>query len=209
MVLKIVLCLLAGYLFGSFSTAWMVGKHNNVDLKQCGSGNLGMTNVLRTLGKKWAAVTLLGDFAKVILPLVFVRNIIFAGEDYCLLMVLYTGFGTVLGHCYPFWLHFKGGKGVAAMSAVMVVYDPLVAPVGLPIFLLIVLTTKYMSLGSLFVALLFPVWVTIRSHFIDPNPYYPHMIIVTLCYTVAVFIMHRGNIGRLIAGEERKIGEKK
>ncbi len=95
------------------------------------------------------------------------------------------------------------------MSAVMACFDPLVIPVGVAIFFAIVFTTKYVSLGSLAIAILFPLWVTLRCRILDENPYFVHMLIVTLCYTLTVFYMHRANIGRLLNGTENKIGQKK
>lgn len=209
LVLKIIICLLVGYLFGNISTAWICGKLKNIDLREHGSGNLGTTNVMRTLGKKYGIITFLGDFFKVALPVIVVEYIIFKGESYAPLLGLYTGFGAVIGHCHPFWLRFKGGKGVASMSAVMAVYDPCIIPVGISIFALVVAVTRYVSVGSLVVAVLFPLWVTLRSYFLDPNPYFVHMLIVTLFYTVSTFYMHRSNIKRLKDGTENKVGKKK
>jgi glycerol-3-phosphate acyltransferase PlsY len=209
LVIKIVVCLLIGYAFGNFSTAWLCGKICNVDLRKQGSGNLGTTNVMRVLGKKWGIITYLGDFLKVALPVIAVKYIIFRNEDIDALLGLYTGFGAVMGHCYPAWLHFKGGKGIASMSAAMAAYDPWVIPVGVPIFAIVVATTKYVSLGSLTVAILFPIWVTIRAHIMNDNPYFVHMLIVSLLYTISAFYMHRSNIKRLLNGTENKVGSKK
>lgn len=209
MLFKIICCLLAGYFCGNISTAWLVGKYKNIDFRKVGSGNLGTTNVMRTLGKKYGLITYFGDFLKVIIPMILVIYVIFADEDYNKLLGLYTGYGCVIGHCYPFWLHFKGGKGIAAMSAVMACIDPLVIPVGVVIFFAIVFSTKYVSLGSLAIAILFPLWISLRFFIMDENPHFVHMLIVTLCYTVTVFYMHRANIGRLLNGTENKIGHKK
>lgn len=208
-VVKIIICLIVGYLFGNISTAYICGKLCNVNLKEHGSGNLGTTNVMRVLGRKWGIACFIGDFLKVALPVIAVMYIIFAGEDYANLLGLYTGFGAVLGHCYPFWLGFHGGKGIAAMSAVMAVYDPIIILIGVPLFAIVVYSTKYVSIGSLVVAVLFPIWVTIHSYFVDYNPYFVHMLIVTLCYTISAFYMHRSNITRLLNGTENKIGQKK
>lgn len=209
LIVKTLICLITGYLFGNFSTAWLCGKINNIDLREHGSGNLGTTNVMRTLGKKYGIITYLGDFMKVVLPALVVEYVIFTGEDYSSLLGLCTGFGAVLGHCYPFWLHFKGGKGIASMSAAMVAYDFWVIPVGVPLFAIIVATTKYVSLGSLAVSILFPVWITIRSYVMNRNPYFPEMLLVGILYTISAFYMHRSNIKRLLNGTENKVGQKK
>ncbi len=209
LIIKIAICLVVGYLFGNISTAWICGKLKNVDLREHGSGNLGTTNVMRVLGKKYGFITFFGDFFKVALPVIAVQYIIFSGKDYAALLGLYTGFGAVMGHCHPFWLHFKGGKGIASMSAVMAAFDPWIIPVGLPLFFIVVFTTRYVSVGSLTVAVLFPLWVTFRSYFLDPNPYFIHMLIVSLLYTASAFYMHKSNIRRLADGTENKVGKKK
>lgn len=202
MIAKIILCLLFGYAFGCFSTGYFMGKLNKVDIRQYGSGNVGTTNALRTLGAKAGAITLLGDSLKAIIPMVLVRFLFLKDYDYNLLLTLYTGFGVVLGHNYPVWLKFKGGKGIAATGGVMIAFDPLIVPFALPIFIAIVALTRYVSLGSLFVAVFLPVWIFIR---------YPgdlHMLILSLAFMVVAFIKHTANIKRLLNGTENKIGQK-
>lgn len=202
MLLKIIFCLIFGYLFGCFSTGYFVGKMNKVDIRKYGSGNVGSTNALRTLGAKAGAVTLVGDALKAVIPIVLVRLVLFPGYHYVELLALYTGLGVVFGHNYPVWLKFKGGKGIAATGGAMAAFDPLIVPVGLPLFVLIVAVTRYVSLGSLFVAVLFPVWVTIR------HPGDLHMLIISLIFTASAFMKHRANIRRLLNGTENKIGQR-
>jgi glycerol-3-phosphate acyltransferase PlsY len=202
MILKIVICLLLGYIFGCFSTGYVVGKMNKVDIRKYGSGNVGTTNALRTLGAKAGALTLIGDALKAVIPILLVRLVFFKGLDYTELLTLYTGLGVVIGHNYPVWLKFKGGKGIAATGGVMAAFDPLIVPIALPLFILIVAITRYVSLGSLFVAVFFPIWIAIR---------YPgnlHMLIVTLVFMILAFIKHRSNIKRLMNGTENKIGQR-
>ena len=202
MIRGIILCLFLGYLFGCFSTGYFVGKMNKVDIRKYGSGNVGTTNALRTMGAKAGAVTLIGDALKAVIPIVLVRMVFFHGYDYTELLALYTGLGVVIGHNYPIWLKFKGGKGIAATGGAMAAFDPLIIPVGLPLFVLIVAITRYVSLGSLFVAVLFPVWVTIR------HPGDLHMLFVTLVFMALAFVKHRSNIKRLLNGTENKIGQR-
>lgn len=202
MILKIILCLLFGYIFGCFSTGYFVGKLNKIDIRKYGSGNIGSTNALRTLGAKWGAVTLLGDAVKAVIPILLVRLVFFPDYDYVELLALYTGLGVVAGHNYPAWLKFKGGKGIAATGGAMAAFDPWIIPVGLPLFALIVGITRYVSLGSLFVAVLFPIWITIR------HPGNLHMLIVSLVFMSLAFIKHRSNIKRLLNGTENKIGQR-
>lgn len=202
MVLTIIFCLIFGYIFGCFSTGYFIGKMKKVDIRNYGSGNIGTTNALRTLGAKAGAITLLGDAFKAVIPMLLVRYIFFDHTDIAQLLSLYVGLGVVLGHNYPVWLKFKGGKGIAATGGVMMAFDILIVPFALPLFVLIVAVTRYVSLGSLFVALFFPVWILVR---------YPgnlHMLILSLIFMVLAFIKHSSNIKRLINGTENKIGQK-
>lgn len=202
MVLKILFCLIFGYIFGCFSTGYFIGKLKKVDIRNYGSGNIGTTNALRTLGAKAGAITLLGDAFKAVIPMLLVRYIFFNHTDFAQLLSLYTGLGVVLGHNYPVWLKFKGGKGIAATGGVMMAFDILIVPFALPMFILIVAITRYVSLGSLYVALFFPVWILVR---------YPgdlHMLILSLVFMVLAFIKHSSNMKRLINGTENKIGQK-
>ena len=202
MILNIIVCLIFGYAFGCFSTGYFVGKINKVDIRNYGSGNVGTTNALRTLGAKAGAITLLGDVIKAIIPIVLIRFVFFPDYDVLELLALYTGLGVVIGHNYPIWLKFKGGKGAAATGGVMAAFDPLIIPVGLPLFVLTVAITRYVSVGSLAISVLFPIWILIR---------YPgdlHMLIVALVFMSLAFLKHRSNIKRLFNGTENKIGHR-
>ena len=202
MIIRIILCLGLGYLFGCFSTGYIIGKMKKVDIRNYGSGNSGTTNALRTLGTKAGIITLVGDMLKAILPILLIRYLFFIGVSYVQLLTLYAGLGVVLGHNYPFWLKFKGGKGIAATSGVMVAFDPWIVPVGLPLFVISVALTRYVSVGSLLLAVLFPAWVYI---------FYPkelHMLIVALIFMTLAFIKHRSNIKRIINGTENKLGQR-
>ena len=203
----ILLCILAGYYFGGLSGGHITGKLYHVDVRQHGSGNLGATNVLRVLGKKAGALTLLIDLGKVILPILLVRYVLFpefipfSAESQ--LMVLYLALGTVIGHNFPLGLEFHGGKGVACMGATMLMFDWRLALIGIISFCLIVAITKYVSLASMVESVWFLIWVIF---FTDSDP---HMILVTAAFPALVIFMHRSNIARLINGTENKIGQKK
>lgn len=202
MILKIIFCLIFGYIFGCFSTGYFVGKLNKVDIRKYGSGNVGTTNALRTLGAKGGVITLAGDVFKAVIPMLLVRFLIFPDYEYMQLLTLYTGFGVVTGHNYPVWLKFKGGKGIASTGGVMATFDPLIIPIGLPLFAIIVAITRYVSVGSLFVAVFFPIWILIR------HPGDIHMLVLSLVFMVSAFIKHRSNIKRLMNGTENKIGQR-
>ncbi len=201
MLLKILICLIIGYGFGCFSTAYAIGKANNIDIRNYGSGNAGTTNALRTLGWKAGFLTFLGDAIKAIIPVLMVRFII-QDDVYGQLLPLYAGLGVVLGHNFPFWLHFKGGKGIAATGGVMFADDWRLGIAAFILFTIVVIITRYVSLGSLMISVLFPVWIAIMF------PGNLHMLIVSLIFTISAFIKHRTNIKRLLNGTENKIGQK-
>ena len=202
MIVKIGICLVIGYLFGCIETGYFVGKANHVDIRKYGSGNSGTTNALRTLGWKAGAITFFGDAFKAVGACLLVRFLIFPGLEYTLLLTLYTGLGTVLGHNYPFWLKGKGGKGIAATGGVMLAYDARMVPIAMIIFLLAVGTTRYVSLGSLLVSIFLPIWTAIMY----PGNY--HLLVVSLIFTISALYKHRANIGRLLHGTENKLGER-
>lgn len=204
---SILLCLLAGYILGGISGGHVAGKLYKTDVREHGSGNLGATNVLRTLGVKAAILTFAIDVSKVILPVLVVRFVLFpqyAPFSYeNQLLVLYIAFGAVIGHNFPMTLNFHGGKGVACLAATILLFDWRMAIPELLIFILIVAITKYVSLGSILVSLFFFGWIVIVH---DATL---HMTLLAAAFPVSVIFMHRSNIVRLIHGTENKIGSKK
>lgn len=206
-IIYIIICLAVGYGFGSFSSAYFTGKIYHIDIRKEGSGNLGTTNALRTLGKKAAAVTFLGDLLKAAIPVLVIRYIFRENTDISILMGMLTGLGVVLGHNFPFWLNFKGGKGIAVTACVtLCIAHWSVIVIGLILFVLVVALTRYVSVGSLISALYLPV-NTILFH--RNSSYFTIILIVSLLFTILAYVQHRENIVRLIHGNERKLGEKK
>lgn len=206
MILKLIVCIVVGYLFGCFSTGYLVGKHNNVNIKEEGSGNSGATNALRTMGVKAGLVTFVGDLLKAFIPVLVVRYM-FHDTDLWYLYGLYAGLGVVLGHNFPFWMHFRGGKGIAVTSAVIVsLADWRITIIGLILFIAIVAATRYVSVGSLMVAWL----ITINTIlFWRGSEYFIHMLVLSLCFTALAYVRHAQNIKRLLNGTESKLGSKK
>lgn len=208
MIITILVCLVVGYGFGNISTAYFVGKMYGIDIRKQGSGNLGSTNALRTLGKKAGAMTFAGDVAKCVLPIGVIRLVLFTEEpELAIVFAMWYGLGCVLGHNFPFWLHFKGGKGIAVTAALVlgIAHWPLVVG-GLAVFIVIVALTRYVSLGSLVVAF-YLVINTLVWH--SDSPYFIHMLCVSFVFTFLAFFQHRANIVRLLNGTEHKLGEKK
>lgn len=204
-VMLLLICLVIGYFCGCISSGYFVGKVYHLDIRSTGSGNAGTTNVLRTLGKIPALITFLGDLFKAIIPIVLIRCF-FDGElEY--LLCLYCGLGVVLGHNYPFYLGFKGGKGIAVTAAVvMSACHPVMIPIGLVIFCGAVALTRYVSVGSLFVAWYIPA-NTIAFHRMDDM--FLHMLLISLLFTALAYFQHRANIARLIHGNENKLFQTK
>ena len=204
---SILLCLLAGYILGGISGGHVAGKLYKTDVREHGSGNLGATNVLRTLGVKAAILTFAIDVSKVIIPVLIVRYVLFpqytpySYENQ--LLVLYIAFGAVIGHNFPMTLNFHGGKGVACLAATILMFDWRMALPELLIFIIIVAITKYVSLGSIIVSLFFFGWIVI----VHAAPL--HLLLIAAAFPVSVIFMHRSNIIRLLNGTENKIGSKK
>lgn len=204
MAIRIIVCLVLGYLIGTFSTSYIVGRANKLDIRKYGSGNAGTTNALRVLGTKAGLITFAGDFFKAFIPLTIMKYVIWPDEPYLRLMMLIMGFGIVIGHNYPAWLKFKGGKGIAATGGVFVAFDPWVFIPGIILFLGVIFLSKYVSLGSLCLSILFPIWMILTT---KDDPYYVWIVAVTFLFTISAFIRHRANIVRLAKGTENPIGK--
>ena len=207
------ICLGIGYVFGLFQTGYIYGRMHGMDIRKHGSGNAGSTNALRTMGVKAGAITLLGDCFKCVIAVLVVRGI-FASRcpEILPLLSLYAGFGAVLGHNYPFYLGFKGGKGIAATAGMILATDLRMAAVCLVVFVVIVAVTRYVSLGSLVVTVLFLAGLVIcgqMGEFGMAQNYLFELYGVGLLFTLSAFFQHRANIKRLREGTENKIGLKK
>ena len=147
-------CVIIGYIFGLFQTSYIYGKLHGIDIKEHGSGNAGTTNTLRVLGKKAGAIVLFGDIMKTGLAMVLVR-ILFKEKyaDILPLLSLYAGAGAILGHDFPFYLHFKGGKGIACTAGLIIFFHPYMILPEVITFFGTFFATHYVSLGSLLVNL--------------------------------------------------------
>jgi glycerol-3-phosphate acyltransferase PlsY len=185
-----------GYLLGSIPFglffAWLSGAG---DVRKIGSGSIGATNVLRT-GKKWAAaLTLLFDAAKGAMAVLLTRHA-FGAE-----VSLLAAFAAFCGHLYPVWLGFKGGKGIAVSLGILLAVNWPVALMGLATWLVMLALFRISSLSALVTATATPVYMGLFGT--------PHEAIFAVLLAVLVFIAHRANIRRLLAGQEPRIGAKK
>lgn len=201
-------CILIGYIFGLFQTSYIYGKMHGIDIRSHGSGNAGTTNILRTLGTRAGVITFFGDALKCVFAVLLVRLLF--GKSYAdmsSLLAIYTAAGVILGHNFPFYLGFHGGKGIAATGG-------LIFAINLPMTVLAIITfaavfclTHYVSLGSLVIYVCFVAELIVfgqNGAFGMTQQYLNEMYVVGVVLVVLAFWMHRANIGRLIRGEERK-----
>lgn len=204
-----IICLLIGHVFGLFQTAYFYGKAHGIDIRQYGSGNSGTTNALRVLGTKAGLIVLAGDCLKCILAVVVTRMLFGASHpDIIYLLCLYTGAGAILGHNYPFYMGFRGGKGIAATAGLILSFHPYFIIMGVVVFFGIFLTTHLVSLGSLLVYLGFVIEMVIcgqsgvfagmsQAQLIE-------MYVISFLLAALAYWKHRENILRLMHGNERR-----
>lgn len=198
MVFKGLIVILAGYLIGSVNSAIIVGKLvKNVDIRTMGSGNAGATNVLRTLGKGPALLVLVGDILKGVIA-VLLGRLIFGSQAGAIL----GGFFAVAGHNWPLYFNFKGGKGILTSLAVILMLTPMIGLVVVFFAIIMIAITRYVSLGSILGAILYPVIVIVMEW---GNT---ELIVFAIALSLLAIYRHRGNISRLKDGTETKIGEK-
>ena len=203
------ICILIGYAFGLLQTGYLIGKYYHTDIRQHGSGNAGTTNALRTFGKKAGALTLLGDLFKCVAA-VLVAGAIFKSRcpEMLMLLKIYAAAGCVLGHNFPFFLGFKGGKGIAASAGMLVAVDLRVFGICFVVFFALFFTMHYVSvcsLASYITALVcFIVFGQMGLYGME-QPYLTEMYIVVALLAAMAFWRHRENIKRLIAGTENKV----
>ncbi|MFI3230977.1 MAG: glycerol-3-phosphate 1-O-acyltransferase PlsY [bacterium] len=197
--------LLIGYFIGCLQSAFLVGKLiYKIDIRDYGSGNAGTTNVTRTLGKKAGLFVFIFDVLKGVLAFYICYNLFYTPEQnnsYSLIPATYAGFGTILGHDFPFFLKFKGGKGVATTLGIFLCVDYKIALLTFICGFIILLIKNYISLASLSMALLFPILLAI-------NGFYLEIVVILLINAGLLYYLHRGNIERLIKGEERTFFKK-
>ena len=208
-----IICLVIGYALGLFQTAYIYGKLHGIDIRNYGSGNAGTTNTMRVLGTKAGLIVLVGDILKCVLAVV-IAGLLFGDShsDIIYLLKLYAAAGAILGHNFPFYLHFKGGKGIAATAGLILSFHPYFIPVGALLFFGAFCTTHYVSLGSLLVYAGFMIEMVVLGQmgvFGMPQAQLIELYIIAAFLTIMAYYKHRENIGRLIRGEERKTYLKK
>ena len=206
-MLKYILVVIIAYLLGSISFSVIISKKlAGFDVREKGSGNAGSTNVLRTVGKKGAILTLICDCLKGVIAVLiaYIVSKTTQNTDGALLVQL-AGLAVVLGHTFPIFFNFKGGKGVATSLGVLLIINWQIGLICLVFALLLMALTRFVSLGSVSAAILFPVLtIFIHSHYIVDGSY---LIFVVLLGVFVVF-NHRANVKRLLEGKENKLSFK-
>ena len=216
MIVKYLIIAVISYFLGSFNFSIILSKTlEKRDIRESGSGNAGATNMLRTYGKHLAMLTMLGDILKVALAIWIAfmildapMNMIFKIVDdvetaeTIILHKEFAGFFCVLGHIFPLYFKFKGGKGVATCAGMVILVDWRIALILFVIFVITIAVSKMISLGSVIIAILYPVLIAV---------FYKDLVLILIAVLFAsiVIIAHRQNIKRIFNGTENKLSSKK
>ena len=217
-ILKLVLVAVIGYLLGSINTSIIVGKFFGIDIRKHGSGNAGATNALRTLGAKPAIFTFAGDALKGVIACLIGRAVFgwnfepghaLTIEGFLSVTaetgLLFAGLGAIIGHNWPVYFGFKGGKGVLTSFAVLLMMDWRIALILLGVFIAVIALTRFVSLGSIIAAFLYPFFTLIPAF----NHGGAQFLLASALVAFIIIFRHKANIGRLLSGTESKVFSKK
>lgn len=211
-IIKLVIVAIISYLLGSCNFGIIISKSlKKEDIRESGSGNAGTTNMMRTYGKILGILTIIGDIVKVFVAIWLAFKIISVEETKMIfdrisdnpqyVLKSFAGLFAVAGHIFPCFFKFKGGKGVATSGGMVIMIDWRIALILFAIFVLTILITRYVSLGSIIMAVLYPVFMGLFHK--DAG-----LVIISLVFTLIVVTAHRENIKKLINHTENKIGSK-
>jgi glycerol-3-phosphate acyltransferase PlsY len=198
-----------GYLFGSFPAGYIAGRMAGVDVRSLGSGNIGATNVLRVLGKKWGYAVFFADafkgFAAVRLTFFLLKNLAWA-QPYTEYFAILAAVLCIIGHTFPVWLRFKGGKGVATSAGALFGLMPFAVPCILLIWIIVFETTRYVSVASIAAAISLPIVVGLflRWKFLESAA----LLYFSIMIALLVLWRHRSNFSRLLKGTEQRFSRK-
>src|SRR5215217_6022701 len=197
------LLIIVAYLIGSIPTAFWISKFFfDIDIREYGSGNSGATNTYRVLGTKWGTLVMIVDMLKAIIAvkLAFFLPYSFESDIYLVNMQLGLGLSAVIGHIFPIWAEFRGGKGVASLFGMVLGIQPNVALCCVGIFILVFYLTRWVSLSSILASIAFPIFILVI--FNEPEKLYRVFAIIV---AMLVLLTHQKNIGRLLKGNESKV----
>ena len=197
------LLIVVAYLIGSIPSAvWISKFFFDIDIRDYGSGNAGATNTYRVLGTKWGTIVMIADMVKAIVAvkLAFFLPYVFENDLYLVNMQLGLGLAAVLGHIFPIWAEFRGGKGVATLFGMVLGIQPNVALCCVGVFILVLYLTRWVSLSSILASIAFPVFILVI--FNEPEKLYR---VFAITVAMLVLLTHQKNIGRLLKGGESKV----
>jgi len=197
------LLIVLAYLIGSIPTAVWISKYFfGIDIRDYGSGNAGATNTFRTLGPNWGSIVMVVDMVKGIFAvnLVYLLPYYLDHETQMTNLQIGLGLAAVVGHIFPIWAEFRGGKGVATVFGMVLGIQPLVAVCCVGVFLLVLYLTRFVSLSSILASVAFPIFILVI--FNEPEDLYR---IFAIAVALMVLVTHQKNIGRLLQGNESKV----
>jgi glycerol-3-phosphate acyltransferase PlsY len=198
-----VILIIFAYLLGSIPTSLIISKTQfNIDIRDYGSGNAGATNTFRVLGSRWGTFVMFLDMLKGVLAVKLALLLpIYIDNDFARTnFQIGLGLAAVLGHIFPIWAEFRGGKGVATLLGLIIAISPWTALGCVGVFLIVLFFTRFVSLSSIMASMAFPVFILIIFN-VDNNAYRIFAIVVALL----VILTHQKNIGRLLSGNESKV----
>jgi len=207
-VVAFILIALLSYLMGSVPAGYIAGRFAGIDIRRVGSGNIGATNVLRVLGKPYGYAVFLFDFCKgvgAVRMSILIINAAHPGNQESELVGIMAGVLCVLGHTYPVWLGFKGGKGVATSVGVLFGLMPAAALTVLAVWFVTFQATKYVSVASIAAAVALPVTAAVMVHFGKAGT---PLVYFSACLAVVIVWRHRSNVSRLMKGTEASFRRK-
>lgn len=197
------LLIVLAYLIGSIPTSVWVSKHFfGIDIREYGSGNAGATNSFRVLGPTWGTFVMIVDMLKGIIAvkLIYLLPYYLEHETQMINLQIGLGLASVIGHIFPIWAEFRGGKGVAAVFGMVLGIQPIVAVCCVGVFLLVLYLTRFVSLSSILASIAFPIFILVI--FNEPEDLYR---VFAIAVALMVLITHQKNIGRLLHGDESKV----
>lgn len=210
MILASIITVVAAYLFGSINTSIILSKFKKNDIRLSGSGNAGATNTLRVMGKTAAVIVVVGDALKAFVAAAIAGIVAYyfgVLEPNSLILKYLALVAVVIGHNFPLYFGFKGGKGIVTSVAVIFALDWRLGIIVLGVGVICIVLTRYVSLGSLIGCVLFPLVCYVR--YMDAPMSYEKMVIIPATFLgILGIIRHKNNIKKLMSGQERKIGEK-
>lgn len=210
-ILVLVAGMVIGYLLGSINFAIIITRlFGKGDIRKYGSGNAGMTNVLRTVGKGAAGLTLLGDLSKGLLAILAVRLLVFLFPEAVggMMFDYLVAFAALLGHVFPVFYGFRGGKGILVSAGAMAVLSPWSLLICLTAFLIVTSLTRYVSAGSLTAAVSYPL-ANMLVTFLQYGQIVWLEVLLAVPVSLLIIYLHRANIGRLFQGTENKVSFRK